>query len=199
MKLSAKLVSSVILCALISGSSTYAQEKRDNDDDCPGAGCPGKEEPNDGDFSAGFIFGAAIGSILKESGSKANNVGKPSGSPQVRSIQMALNAAGFNAGSVDGINGPKTRRAISEFQKKQGDEETGVLTQRQLGLLLSNFFAEIDQSQVPLESRRSSNDGGAPQRVEDEFELTCRRNGDQFLCSSDGSISVILNVDDGNL
>jgi membrane-bound lytic murein transglycosylase B len=39
---------------------------------------------------------------------------------QVIALQEQLNQRGFNAGAPDGILGPGTRRAISEFQHQQG-------------------------------------------------------------------------------
>ena len=42
-----------------------------------------------------------------------------------RDIQKALKNAGFYAGSVDGKIGPKTRKAIEEFQKSKGLKADG--------------------------------------------------------------------------
>jgi outer membrane protein OmpA-like peptidoglycan-associated protein len=45
----------------------------------------------------------------------------------VRAAQEKLNAAGFDAGPVDGILGPRTKRALIQFQAAQGLELTGEL------------------------------------------------------------------------
>jgi len=42
-----------------------------------------------------------------------------------RELQQRLNAAGFNAGPVDGKVGPGTRRAIRAFQRSQGLPQDG--------------------------------------------------------------------------
>jgi lipid-binding SYLF domain-containing protein len=54
-----------------------------------------------------------------------------------KSAQEALKAKGFYDGEVDGVVGPKTRRAISEYQKSERLEVTGrldSLTAEKLGL-----------------------------------------------------------------
>ncbi|MFK7944047.1 MAG: peptidoglycan-binding protein [Paracoccaceae bacterium] len=49
-----------------------------------------------------------------------------------RTLQRELRDLGFYKGLVDGIFGPQTRAAISEFQTGRGDDATGLLTRRQL-------------------------------------------------------------------
>ena len=56
---------------------------------------------------------------------------------QNRAVQEALNRRGFNAGSVDGVVGPRTRAAISAFQTSLGAPVTGTLTPEQEQTLLS--------------------------------------------------------------
>ena len=46
-------------------------------------------------------------------------------------IQTALNMLGYEAGTVDGVVGPSTRRAISTFQIEIDETPTGVLTSKQ--------------------------------------------------------------------
>jgi len=45
----------------------------------------------------------------------------------VRQAQQALKEQGQDPGPIDGIMGPLTRRALREFQEKQGLEQTGTL------------------------------------------------------------------------
>ncbi len=47
---------------------------------------------------------------------------------QIRDVQVQLNALGFDAGPPDGIAGPRTRTAISEFQEQRGLAVTGTIT-----------------------------------------------------------------------
>ncbi len=44
----------------------------------------------------------------------------------VAELQRRLNSLGFDAGKVDGIFGPDTRRAVSEFQENRGMAEDGI-------------------------------------------------------------------------
>jgi peptidoglycan hydrolase-like protein with peptidoglycan-binding domain len=44
---------------------------------------------------------------------------------EVRSAQSALKAQGFDPGDVDGVYGPNTRAAISNYQRSNGLQETG--------------------------------------------------------------------------
>ena len=39
---------------------------------------------------------------------------------QMLAVQVALDRAGFSPGEIDGRGGPKTRLALSEFQKSAG-------------------------------------------------------------------------------
>lgn len=54
---------------------------------------------------------------------------------QVIALQEQLNLKGFNTGTPDGILGPGTRRAISEFQHQQGMIADGFPGKEVLGLL----------------------------------------------------------------
>ena len=44
----------------------------------------------------------------------------------VAELQRRLNALGFDAGKVDGIFGPDSRRAVTEFQENRGMAEDGI-------------------------------------------------------------------------
>lgn len=55
-------------------------------------------------------------------------IGTVSGyNPRVRESQKILKHAGFEPGSVDGMMGTQTRKAIREFQKKEGLRPTGKI------------------------------------------------------------------------
>ena len=57
------------------------------------------------------------------------------GSTTVREAQQALKDKGFDPGPTDGINGPKTRAAVRDFQKQQNLEADGQLGPQTLGVL----------------------------------------------------------------
>jgi membrane-bound lytic murein transglycosylase B len=54
---------------------------------------------------------------------------------QVITLQTQLNTKGFDAGTPDGIFGPGTRRALSEFQQQQGMIADGFAGEEVLNLL----------------------------------------------------------------
>jgi peptidoglycan hydrolase-like protein with peptidoglycan-binding domain len=59
----------------------------------------------------------------------------------IKQIQLALNAAGFNPGAIDGKLGVKTKAAIKQFQKShdlQVDGKVGANTWRLLKKYLEN-------------------------------------------------------------
>ena len=60
-----------------------------------------------------------------------------------RRIQLALSAAGFESGPPDGLLGPRTRAAISDWQEAQGMEPTGYLEADGLAAL----FAPVSELQ----------------------------------------------------
>ncbi|WP_299656899.1 peptidoglycan-binding domain-containing protein [uncultured Tateyamaria sp.] len=57
-----------------------------------------------------------------------------------REIQSSLNYFGFDAGSIDGRVGSKTRDAISDYQRYMGYQGTGQLTTFQQHLLTSSYL-----------------------------------------------------------
>ena len=48
----------------------------------------------------------------------------------VRTLQRALNDAGYDAGAADGIYGKKTERAVKRFQKDNGLVVDGIAGKR---------------------------------------------------------------------
>ena len=74
----------------------------------------------------------------------------------VRSAQQALNDQGYNAGTVDGIVGPRTQAAIREFQSDKGIQATGRLD--------SATIAALGVTQ-PSGSATTGMNSNAPERV----------------------------------
>lgn len=101
-------------------------------------------------FIAGlFSVGQALGAGQTQWGSGGTQMEKQSGvvsesermaaleldREQVRELQKILNDKGFEAGAVDGIVGPRTSNAISEFQKSEGLASTGKADEETLRAL----------------------------------------------------------------
>jgi peptidoglycan hydrolase-like protein with peptidoglycan-binding domain len=59
------------------------------------------------------------------------------GGGDVREVQEQLKTAGFDPGPIDGVMGPQTQKALKEFQKSKGLEETGRVDQETRQALLS--------------------------------------------------------------
>ena len=73
-------------------------------------------------------------------------------------IQQALNALGFDAGSADGIFGPRTRGAIFEWQSAGGHDATGYVTREQADFLMA-ADATLDQVQEPRQEAADNQPG----------------------------------------
>ncbi len=80
---------------------------------------------------------------------------------QNRSAQDALNYFGFPVGAPDGVLGPRSRGAISEFQATLGFPATGYLTEYERNFLLSSH-ARAQSS--PLQSGQLAAQYGMGQR-----------------------------------
>jgi lytic murein transglycosylase len=63
---------------------------------------------------------------------------KPLRVEDIRRMQAALNARGFDAGTVDGIAGRRTKTALQSFQKSKGVPADGYPTDAALALLLGS-------------------------------------------------------------
>ena len=85
------------------------------------------------------IEGLTKGGRYKQRAGEAMNFGvKPKAGrskDKTRLIQTCLKNAGFYSGSIDGIKGKKTRRAIKEFQKASGLKADGIVGQKTWDML----------------------------------------------------------------
>jgi hypothetical protein len=80
----------------------------------------------------GVVFATLLAVLLLAAASPA------AAGPQAPGLQVALKARGLYGGPVDGIVGPMTRRAVREFQRRQGllvDGIAGPQTRGKLGRL----------------------------------------------------------------
>ncbi|QJF52000.1 peptidoglycan-binding domain-containing protein [Roseobacter ponti] len=109
------------------------------------------------DFIAGAVIGGIVGSQLQKNATRNRTVAPApqvtgtttysepatrSGIPATqtgREVQTSLNYFGFNAGTVDGQIGGRSRAAISDYQAYMGYEATGQLTQFEQDLLVRSF------------------------------------------------------------
>lgn len=98
-----------------------------------------------GDFIAGAIIGGIVGANAKKQRTTTRRYKKKTYRPGIpstqegRNIQASLNYFGFNAGTVDGQLGQKTRNAVSQYQAYLGYPVTGQLSAFENNLLISSY------------------------------------------------------------
>jgi peptidoglycan hydrolase-like protein with peptidoglycan-binding domain len=86
------------------------------------------------------------------------------GGDDVRSAQQALQDKGFNPGPIDGRMGPKTKAAITDFQKKENLKVTGSLdkdTKARLMTASTSTSSKTDTTTPPAASP-STTTGSTP-------------------------------------
>lgn len=65
----------------------------------------------------------------------AQALARPAGDPVIEQVQRILKGLDFYSGAVDGLAGPNTTRAISDYQRKVGLTPTGRIDEQLLGQL----------------------------------------------------------------
>lgn len=107
----------------------------------------GRAAANPGDFVAGAIIGGIVGSAATKNNQRKKATTRPHAprasripaTQEGREIQASLNYFGFNAGTVDGQLGRRSRGAISSYQAYLGYPVTGQLTPFEQNLLISSY------------------------------------------------------------
>jgi peptidoglycan hydrolase-like protein with peptidoglycan-binding domain len=61
--------------------------------------------------------------------------GRSAADPQTRQLQQALRDRGFDPGPIDGIQGPRTRQAIMDYQRSNNMQATGRASPQMLSSL----------------------------------------------------------------
>ena len=76
-----------------------------------------------------------VGSLFGPSVANAQRGASEVTGQQMLAVQVALDRAGFSPGEIDGQGGPKTRAALSAFQKASNLRPSGVVNEETLGAL----------------------------------------------------------------
>lgn len=97
-----------------------------------------------GDFLAGAVIGGLLGAASQQPKKKTTSTRTYSrprlpSTQEGKEIQASLNYFGFNAGTVDGQLGKKTRDAVSAYQVYLGYPITGQLSPFEQELLISSY------------------------------------------------------------
>lgn len=89
-------------------------------------------------------------------------------SQSIASVQARLNELGFEAGTPDGVLGPRTIRAIMQFQARRGDPPNGQLSAAQLEALatLPRAASSLPFSDAPRASVEAQLPGYFIQRLQ---------------------------------
>jgi outer membrane protein OmpA-like peptidoglycan-associated protein len=101
--------------------------------------------------------------------------------------QVLLKNAGFDPGSNDGQDGPKTQAAVKAFQKKKGLPETGKLEDDARKVLYQDFFDGCNGEAVPAKDFDDVN--GNPFGGCSEFNLAEKTQG---ACGKNRRVGVFL-------
>ncbi len=114
------------------------------------------------EFIGGLVVGGLVGHLATKEAQRRQQAQRPTATRQpvvtskrvvtvqpsaarleTRDVQKSLNYFGFNAGSVDGVKGRRTRAAISDFQAYMGYPATGQLTDFEKDFLLASYDRAI--------------------------------------------------------
>ena len=86
---------------------------------------------------------------------------KAQSSDEIRQAQQALKDKGFDPGEVDGVDGPRTRSAIREYQKQQNLAPDGRLGPQTLDTLgVKHGTASTDMHEAGTNLKHSYKNGG---------------------------------------
>ncbi|KAE9630147.1 caspase family protein [Parasedimentitalea maritima] len=116
-----------------------------------------------GDFAAGALIGGLIGGALSNGGKRRQRGGTqrsrlPS-TQEGKEIQSSLNYFGFDAGSVDGQLGRKTKTAVSQYQAYLGYPVSGQLSPYGQELLISSYKRAVSSGYLASQQAMAHPDG----------------------------------------
>lgn len=104
----------------------------------------GRSAADTGSFVAGAVIGGLVGHAVTKNNQRQRSTTRRYSAPRIpstyegRQIQTSLNYFGFNAGTVDGQLGRRSRDAVSSYQAYMGYPITGHLTPFEQNLLVSS-------------------------------------------------------------
>ncbi len=100
---------------------------------------------------------------------------RPPADPQVLAAQKALAQLGYYRGQLDGISGPKTRRAVSDYQSDVGLTPDGSVTR--------DLVARLAEPSAP-----------SAHRGDHSVESPLYETGDVYIYT-DGSVETVVSAD----
>jgi peptidoglycan hydrolase-like protein with peptidoglycan-binding domain len=94
--------------------------------------------------------------------SNSSTAGAGASHSAVTQAQTALKEKGLYSGPIDGRIGPKTRQAISQFQRQNGLKQTAQLDSRTMSQLQGGGGTSDSGSSMPSNSSPSAPSGSSP-------------------------------------
>lgn len=82
--------------------------------------------------------------VPQVAGEMAAGISVPTDKPTPKQIQQALKAAGFYSGKIDGNIGPKTKKAIEEFQAQNGLKADGKVGAKTWKVLAAHLTGTVE-------------------------------------------------------
>jgi len=70
------------------------------------------------------------------------------GALTVQALQQDLGDLGYYHGLVDGVFGPETEQALTEFQKANGIDQTGAATAETVTTLVERHYTDVEQEHI---------------------------------------------------
>lgn len=127
MKITQTVATLSALTILIAAPTVFAQQPE-------GAGSGSMQQQDQG-VSGGGAESAGDAPTGAMGGSAAGGGAQTLSSEQIREAQQALKDKGHDVGSIDGIWGPKTQKAVEDYQQQQGMTASGQLDTETLSSL----------------------------------------------------------------
>lgn len=133
-------VLAIVAAGLMVTTTVFAQTTAPGDKTPTAPGASGTDAKSDTMKPGSMKSGGTKADALKaDKGSKSrgNRAARGGNREQVQAAQQALKDKGHDPGSIDGVMGPKTQKALKDFQKAEGLKDTGRLdaeTMAKLGI-----------------------------------------------------------------
>ena len=112
----------------------------------------------DSAFNSGADAGNTLSAVSTPAASQASDTSTTADSlrkDSIRWAQVELRYRGLYKGSLDGVLGPRTQRALTEFQQNNGLSQTAWLDARTWEALTSGPGIAEGSSSVPSDADRS--------------------------------------------
>lgn len=97
-----------------------------------------------------------------DSRSTATRRAAPRSDTRTRDVQQALSRQGYDVGAIDGVNGPRTREALSDWQRRNNLPVTGTADARTMAALGTGSSMPPATSMPPARGSSATGTGMPP-------------------------------------